>query len=234
MPTAFHYLPGGAGLGAYRYAYLPYQQHSSGAWFQNADNLYLEMIVEGGLWLPLLLIFAAVVVLTSLLRLSRVKKSPTTTAIVVASWYLFASMAVSQFFDFGVLLPANYLTIAILIGALLGHADQQLNRTRQRIRVRIPRKAAADDQANSEPTTERRHADRSRRRETSATSPLFNPLMKMFSYQWVPPVLAVLLIAYLWMITSDAKARRKSTTGDERQFTSRRASQPARSPSTLE
>jgi tetratricopeptide (TPR) repeat protein len=116
-------------------------------------------------------------------------------------------LAVSQFFDFGVLLPANYLTMAILIGALLGHADQQLHRTRQRIRVRIPRGSAAGDHTHTEATRERRHADRSRRRERSASSSLFSPVLRIFSHQWLPPVLAVLLFAYLWMIISDARGR---------------------------
>ena len=105
VPTAWKYLPGGAGLGAYRYAYLPYQQHSSGSWFQNADNLYLEMIVEGGLWLPLLLVLGTAVVIAAVQRLAAVRDSTTAAAIVAASCYLLASIGVSQFFDFGASCP---------------------------------------------------------------------------------------------------------------------------------
>ena len=38
----------GSGLGAYKYATLPYQQHVTQSWFQNADCQFVEALVEGG------------------------------------------------------------------------------------------------------------------------------------------------------------------------------------------
>ncbi|MCH7685786.1 MAG: O-antigen ligase family protein, partial [Planctomycetes bacterium] len=39
----------GTGLGTYRYAYQPYQTHLAESWFYNAENQYLEALVEGGI-----------------------------------------------------------------------------------------------------------------------------------------------------------------------------------------
>ncbi len=195
LPAVWRYLPAGAGLGAYRYAYLPYQQHSPGVWFQNADNLYLEMMVEGGLWLPLLLILGTIVLLAALRRLANVKDSTTATAVTFAGSYLIASLGVSQFFDFGALLPANYLTAAVLLGIVLGHADRQSYSSRRRVRVKRRIK------------TSRRKQRETRRAESSILVKIPEPILRLFLFRFVNPVLAVLLLAFLCVLINDAKAR---------------------------
>lgn len=133
----WHYLPGGAGLGAHRYAYLPYQDQSAGSWFVNADNIMVEWLVEGGLWL-LPLVFAAIVwVALALGRLAEVRKAPHLTALVATGWFVIGSQLVSQFFDFGILVPAHYLTLALLVGALLGAASRRYRPNGRRGRVTI-------------------------------------------------------------------------------------------------
>ena len=124
LRAAWHYLPSGSGMGTYRYAYLPYQETSAGGWFLNADNLYLELLVEGGLWLPLLLFSMACVVFTALQRLVERQHDPVMAGVTATVWFALAAMGVSQVFDFGLLLPANYLTFALITGALVGKADR--------------------------------------------------------------------------------------------------------------
>lgn len=120
LAAAWQYFPGGAGLGTYRFAYLPYQRTSAGAWFVNADNMALEWLVEGGLWLLPLVLAGVICFAVSLTRLARIRKAPHLVALMACGWFVIGSQLVSQFFDFGILLPANYLTLALLIGGVLG------------------------------------------------------------------------------------------------------------------
>ncbi|MEZ6061788.1 MAG: O-antigen ligase family protein [Planctomycetaceae bacterium] len=39
----------GGGLGAYKFATLPYQRHVTHSWFKNADNQFVEVLLEGGI-----------------------------------------------------------------------------------------------------------------------------------------------------------------------------------------
>jgi len=120
LVAARHYLPAGAGLGTHRYAYLPHQELSGAAWFVNADNLFVEWWVEGGLWLLSLVALGTIAFTLRLRVLSEARGIPHATALMVTGWFVIGSQLVSQFFDFGMLLPALHLTLAILIGATFG------------------------------------------------------------------------------------------------------------------
>jgi len=120
LTAAWYHFPGGAGLGTHRYAYLPYQQHSSGSWFVNADNTSVEWLVEGGVWLLPLAIVAIAVLAVALVRMAGIRKAPHLTALIAAGWFMIGSQLVCQFFDFGILLPANYVTAAVLVGGIMG------------------------------------------------------------------------------------------------------------------
>jgi hypothetical protein len=114
----------GSGLGAYRYASLPYQKHFTGKWFQRADNQYVEVLVEGGL------AGFACFVLTGLIALKyvrcglseRSRLSPHSDEIVtgLSSAVLCAvvSIAGAAFFDYGISLPsvaAALVTLVVLL-----------------------------------------------------------------------------------------------------------------------
>ena len=125
LTAAWYHFPAGAGLGTHRYAYLPYQQHSAGAWFINADNTSVEWLVEGGAWLLPLAIAAVAIVAVSLVRMAGIRKAPHLTALIAAGWFMIGSQLVCQFFDFGILLPSNYVTAAILVGGIMGASGRR-------------------------------------------------------------------------------------------------------------
>ena len=131
LVAATHYFPAGAGLGTHRYAYLPYQSQSAGAWFVNADNLTVEWLVEGGIWLPSLVLVAIGLLVFTLVRLAGIRRASHLTALTAAGWYLLGSQLVCQFFDFGLLMPANYLTLALLVGAALGASSRRYGPVRR-------------------------------------------------------------------------------------------------------
>lgn len=119
--AAMEYLPGGAGLSSYAYAYLPYQRVSPASWFEHADNLWLEMLVETGLVGLVVGAWMLAILLIALNRLS-VSVDPLDQGLRVAGWYAIAAIIVSQFFDYGLALPAN-LAAALLLGAAIVSRD---------------------------------------------------------------------------------------------------------------
>ncbi len=129
--TGFHYLPGGAGLGTYSLAYLPYQANSGAGWFYNADNMYCEWFVEGGVWLLPLIAIGTWLFIGALRRLRRIHRAPHLKGLMATGWYLVAMLAVSQFFDFGILYPANFLTVGLLVGAVLAADSRDFKRQRE-------------------------------------------------------------------------------------------------------
>jgi O-antigen ligase len=123
----------GTGLGTYRYANLPYQQQPAHAWYYNADNQWFEILIEGGFaaltaaLLGLLLICACAV---SLLR----RGDPLSRAMGACGLFVVLSQGIQAVTDFGLTLPANAVTFAVLSGAVCGSAC----RTAQFERIRIP------------------------------------------------------------------------------------------------
>jgi len=116
--AAMAYLPGGSGVSTYGYAYLPFQDASAGAWFEHADNLWLEMLVETGL----VGVFVAGLMLTILLiSVNRLALSvdPLDQGLRVACWYMIAAVVVSQFLDFGLAMPANLFAVVLLSTAVI-------------------------------------------------------------------------------------------------------------------
>ena len=108
----------GWGNGAYRFAYLPYQDRSAGAWFVNADNLWLEWFVELGIVGVLLALAAIVVIVRSVQRLNA-SPDPVDHGLATAGWFTIGAMAVSQFFDFGLRIPANALAATMIASVVV-------------------------------------------------------------------------------------------------------------------
>lgn len=120
--AAIAYFPSGAGLGTYQYAILPHQSATAGhSMFVNADCMPLEWLVEGGIWLPCLILAGVLVVVRTIGRLSLQQRSHSNAMATMAS-FLLISQLVASFFDFGVLMPSNYLTISILFAAAFSAA----------------------------------------------------------------------------------------------------------------
>lgn len=112
----------GAGLGTYRYVYLPHQQRLAESWFYHAENQYLEALIEGGvIGLALLLTTIGLVVIASR-QLLLSEYDPRLQAIGVAGLVALTGQAVHAVVDFGLYLPANMLTMAVVVGAVCGAA----------------------------------------------------------------------------------------------------------------
>jgi len=135
LRAAKAYFPMGAGLGTYSFAYLPYQTFSCESWFVNADNMFVEWLVEGGVWLLTCIAAGAVFVIRALGRLRAISIAPHLDAIAAMGWYLAGALVVSQFFDFGILYPSNLMTVGLLVGAIMGADARQYKR-------RVPRSSA--------------------------------------------------------------------------------------------
>lgn len=112
----------GWGLGAYRYSYLPFQQSSAGSWFLNADNLWLEWFVETGL-IGMTILIVALYFLIRSLRTLHESPDPLDHGLSIAGWFALGSLSVSQFFDFGLRLPANAVAAALLFSAIQARAQ---------------------------------------------------------------------------------------------------------------
>src|SRR5690606_14694939 len=76
------------------------------------------------------LVLAAVACLAAALtRLARIRNAPHLTALVACGWFVIGSQLVSQFFDFGILLPSNHLTLATLVGGVLGASSRKYGKS---------------------------------------------------------------------------------------------------------
>lgn len=118
MTAARAYLPAGSGLGTYAYAYLPYQAYSSFKWYHHADNLWLELLVEQGV---VGILFAGVILaiwIWSLVKLSDAA-NPIDQGLRVTGWYMIGVILLSQFFDFGLIVPANLFLVTILAATIV-------------------------------------------------------------------------------------------------------------------
>jgi len=112
----------GGGLGAYRYVTLPYQTRDTGFWFQNADNQYLEMLVESGVVGFVAFVMVGLSALVSAIHVVRrsVVGATGRLAEAIALLVVFATVtqAVSALADFGVGLPAASALFVVLVSML--------------------------------------------------------------------------------------------------------------------
>ena len=120
--AAMAHLPAGSGLGTYAYAYLPHQQTTPGNWHHHADNLWLELLVEQGLFGWLVVLAVLVIAVRSLSRLAH-SPDPIDQGLRIAGWFALGVLIVSQTFDFGLILPANLAAVAILFAAVIARDE---------------------------------------------------------------------------------------------------------------
>lgn len=116
----------GGGLGAYRYINRPYQRHFSDSWYVNADNQYLEWLVEMGLvGAALVLAFLCLFAMdTRRLLHSKAPWEQRDAALMGAM--VLASQATMAVTDFGITMTANLITAATLGGIVVGAAARSL------------------------------------------------------------------------------------------------------------
>ncbi len=119
----------GAGLGTYRFCTLPYQRRWVGSWFVNADNQFIEIIVESGfLGLSVILAFGGTLLLDSgrLLQFSRSGRSRDWLsshgyrAAGVMGLAIVPSQAFAMLFDFGAGSLATVSVVSFLAGSIAG------------------------------------------------------------------------------------------------------------------
>lgn len=109
----------GTGFGTYSFAYLPYQSWHAPVRFYNADNQFVECLVEGGgIGLGLLLLSIALWISSAAYLVRFDHRSPCG----VVGLFTIASQIVSAFFDFGPTMSANMLALAVVGGATTGRA----------------------------------------------------------------------------------------------------------------
>jgi hypothetical protein len=124
LDAAWAHMPMGAGIGAYRYANLPYQQRTGDHWAVNADGMHVEWLLEGGVWLIPILLLGIAIIIRDTLRLSRrsrdlpLAEARLARAVTIALTFSVASLFATQSFDFGITHIPLLLTLAILVGGL--------------------------------------------------------------------------------------------------------------------
>jgi len=125
VESGIHFLPFGAGLGTYRYAYLPFQTEGSDRWYVNADGMPVEWFVETGVIGISLFVVSVVMLIIQLRRLTGSINKETDsdhrlvlTAVKNVFVYLIPAVAISQSFDFAITLPSLFLVLAIILGIL--------------------------------------------------------------------------------------------------------------------
>lgn len=143
LRAAANYFPAGCGLGAYRYGYLPYQSKGGAAWFLHADGMPIEWILEGGIWLPALTVFAIAVLIRDLARSSAVASQVDSDhaniakAITVAGIFSLPALLVSQCFDYGILHPPQLITFGFIVGGISRLANQSPRRVEKSTNPRM-------------------------------------------------------------------------------------------------
>ena len=121
----------GTGLGTYKFVQLQYQKDFLESTFSYAENVYLETLGELGIvGLVALLGFIGSLFYACGVLLNR--QTATDRALGVAGLCCLAAQCAISFFDFGVYLPANAITLAVIMGSVAGRAaTTELDRVSQ-------------------------------------------------------------------------------------------------------
>ncbi|TWT98639.1 O-antigen ligase family protein [Stieleria varia] len=121
IDTGLAHLPAGAGLSTYAWAYLPYQNTGSRAWFHHAENIWLELFVEQGIPGVLLVVVIIGMIIHSLRKLNE-NVDPVDQGIRTAGWFAVGVIGISQIADFGLIIPANFTIVVVLFGIVCTRA----------------------------------------------------------------------------------------------------------------
>lgn len=134
---AFHDFPVlGTGLGSFRYAYQPYQTHPYTAWFYNADNQFVEGLVEGGCAGAGLI--GACIVLWLLTLWSLVRKQASIPPVAYVGLFAIVSQVVQSGTDFGITVPSNLILFATISGVAVTEAARRAGPQSPSLAVCLP------------------------------------------------------------------------------------------------
>ncbi|EMI22148.1 membrane protein [Rhodopirellula maiorica SM1] len=80
----------------------------------------LEWLVEGGVWLPLCVLAATVLLVRALKRFESIGNAPHLKGLGAAGWFAIGCTCIAECFDFGILMLPNLLILAAICGAVIG------------------------------------------------------------------------------------------------------------------
>ena len=111
----------GTGLSTFRDAFTLVAPHelSSSGWYWHAHNDLLEILVTMGLVGAALVVVGLAVAVSRLVRLLGAGERSEDRAAALAALGALTAVAVHSCFDFGLVMPANSVTLAIVVGAAL-------------------------------------------------------------------------------------------------------------------
>ena len=112
----------GSGLGTFGLVQPIYQTRPMLIWYDQAENLFLQALVEAGVAGFVFLALLVVLCTRDMHRLSLQSGEARDLNIASLGIFLVVSQTVCASFDFGLRYPANQFTLALLMGAALGHA----------------------------------------------------------------------------------------------------------------
>lgn len=120
----------GSGLNTYQHVHRPLRTTPELRIYAFAENVYFQTLIEGGAVGALLLVWLFGWSLYQVSFLIRRARHPAMLAAGVLGSVAIGSQAVTAFFDFGLYIPSNTLTFAVLIGAIAGQTQHYARRHR--------------------------------------------------------------------------------------------------------
>lgn len=118
----------GSGLNTYQHVHRPMRTTVEQKIYAFAENQYFQTLIDAGVVGGLLLVIMMAWSVYQVTYLVRRARHPAMLTAGVLGSVAIGSQAVSAFFDFGLYLPANSLTFAVLMGAIAGQAQNYARR----------------------------------------------------------------------------------------------------------
>jgi len=118
----------GSGLSTYQHVHRPFRSSTETSVFVYAENQYFQSLLDGGV---LGLSFLILMIAWSIYFVGFLIKTSGSSGVIsvgLMGCFALVSQAVAAFFDFGLYIPANTVTFAILIGAVAGQAQVHAKR----------------------------------------------------------------------------------------------------------